>query len=133
MRLGAPNGSIATLRNRYVLCGASLYSLRQRGPMEVLEQPAIAVAAGVVAGLITVGLLIGFPRYSPASDPTRSAIATVLGIFLSSGFGLGIIYVFDRVAPASTAWFGVSAVAGFLGALAIYAVRVTDSRYIGKR
>lgn len=96
--------------------------------MELLEQPAIAVAAGVVAGLVTVGILLGFPRYSPASEPTRSALATMFGIFLSSGFGLGIIYVFDRFAPASTVWFGVSTVAGFLAALAFYAVRITGRR-----
>jgi len=92
--------------------------------MGVLDQPVTAAAFGVIAGLGIIGILLIFPKLAKASNPMGGMAASFGGVLASTLAGIVALYAYSLIADEGFIWFGVSAVAGYILGLALYAVSV---------
>lgn len=92
--------------------------------MGVLDQPVTAAALGTVTGLGIIGILLIFPKLAKSSNPMGGMAASFGGVLASTLAGIVVLYAYSQLADEGFVWFGVSAVAGYVVGLALYAVRV---------
>ena len=93
------------------------------GKRAIFSYPLIAVLLGLIAGAITLSLLIFLPKFAPKDNPMAGFAMSFLGLMCSFAFGGGVMFLFNTVAKNQFVWFGISAVVAYLVGLSVYAVQ----------
>lgn len=93
------------------------------GKRAILSYPVTAVILGLIAGTITLVLLVIFPKFAPKGNFLAGFALSFVGIICSLAFGGGALYLYHSFAKVTFVWFGVSAIVAYFVGISIYAVQ----------
>ncbi|MBK5211681.1 MAG: hypothetical protein JJE36_05140 [Coriobacteriia bacterium] len=89
----------------------------------ILEQPAIACFFGLFTGALMILILAVFANIASEKNPTASMALSMMGVILSTAFGIGILFVYKWLASQGFVWFGIATIVGYFVGLGVYTVQ----------
>jgi MFS family permease len=89
----------------------------------ILEQPAIACFLGLFTGALMILILVVFANIASDKNPTTGMALSMMGVILSTVFGIGILFIYKWLAGQGFVWFGIAAIVGYFIGLGAYTVQ----------